>query len=96
MVVLVDENSASASEVFAGAMQDYGRAVVAGTTTFGKGSVNNLVPLSDGSAIYITIARWLTPKGHLIEGKGIKPDEQLDFSKVKGWQWAVDYLHSKQ
>jgi carboxyl-terminal processing protease len=95
MVVLVNGNSASGSEVFSGALQDDGRALIAGTQTFGKGSVDTLASLSDGSAIYITIARWLTPNGHLIEGKGIQPDQVLDFTTVDGIQWAIDYLHSK-
>jgi carboxyl-terminal processing protease len=92
MVVLVDQDSASASEVCAGVLQDYGRALIAGTTTYGKGSVNILARLSDGSGIYITIARWLTPNGHLIEGKGIHPDRELDFTQTDGIQWAVYYL----
>ena len=74
VVVLVNEFSASASEVFAGAIMDHGRAPTIGVTTFGKGSVNNLWPLSDGSAVNFTIARWYTPEGTLIEGKGIVPD----------------------
>jgi carboxyl-terminal processing protease len=74
LVVLVNEFSASASEIMAGAIIDQGRGPVVGTTTFGKGSVNNLWPLKDGSGIYFTIARWFTPKGSLIEGKGITPD----------------------
>ena len=96
MVVLVDSYSASASEIFSGALQDYGRALIAGTTTYGKGSVNVLASLSDGSGIYITIGRWQTPNGHLIEGQGIQPDEVLDFEKVDGIQWAIDYLHNKK
>lgn len=94
VVVLVDQYSASASEVLTGALQDHHRAVIAGATTYGKGSVNNLVQLPDGSGIYITIARWLTPNGNLIEGKGIIPDITVDFSKVDGVQWAIDYLNS--
>jgi carboxyl-terminal processing protease len=74
MVVLVNEFSASASEVLAGAIMDHGRAPVVGTTTFGKGSVNNLWPLSDGSGVNFTIARWFTPNGTLIEGEGIMPN----------------------
>jgi carboxyl-terminal processing protease len=78
MVVLVNEFSASASEVLAGAIMDQGRAPVVGTTTFGKGSVNNLWPLSDGSGVNFTIARWFTPNGTLIEGKGIMPNVILE------------------
>ena len=94
MVVLVNQYSASASEVLTGALKDHQRAVIAGTVTYGKGSVNNLVQLLDGSGIYITIGRWLTPNGTLIEGKGIKPDQAVDFTKVDGIQWAADYLNS--
>jgi carboxyl-terminal processing protease len=94
MVVLVDQYSASGSEVLAGALQDHKRAVIAGQKTYGKGSVNTLERLSDGSGIYITIARWQTPNGNLIEGKGIEPDQQVDFEKVDGIQWAIDYLNA--
>jgi len=94
MVVLVDENSASGSEVLAGALQDHDRATVAGTTTYGKGSVNGLYPLGDGSGLYITIARWLTPDGRLIEGQGIEPDIPLELTGDEGVQWALDYLNN--
>ena len=96
LVVLVDSYSASGSEVLAGALQDYGRATIAGTTTYGKGSINILRQLKDGSGLYITTARWLTPKGHLIEGKGIDPDYELEL-ELEGEdaiQWAIDYLKS--
>ena len=78
IVVLVNEFSASASEVFAGAIIDNERASIIGTTTFGKGSVNNLWPLDDGSGIIFTTARWFTPNGLLIEGEGITPDVVLE------------------
>jgi len=78
MVVLVNEFSASASEVFAGAIIDNERATIIGTTTFGKGSVNKLWPLDDGSGIIFTTARWFTPNGLLIEGEGITPDVLLE------------------
>ena len=74
MVVLVNEFSASASEVFLGAIKHHNRATSIGTTTFGKGSVNNLWPLSDGSGVNFTIAHWFTPDGLQIEGEGIPPD----------------------
>ena len=92
MVVLVDEFSASGSEVLAGALQDHGRATIAGTTTYGKGSVNILRQLSDGSGLYITTARWLTPNGRLIEAEGIDPDHTLELSGEDAVRWALDYL----
>ena len=73
VVVLMNEFSASASEVFAGAIMSHERAPTIGVTTFGKGSVNNVWPLSDGSAIIFSIGRWYTPDGRLIEGEGIDP-----------------------
>ncbi|MGD9118208.1 MAG: S41 family peptidase [Dehalococcoidia bacterium] len=92
MVVLVDEYSASGSEVVVGALQDYGRATIAGTKTFGKGSVNVLHQLSDGSGLYVTIGRWFTPEGRLIEGEGLYPDYALELEGEDLIQWAIDYL----
>jgi len=92
LVVLVDSFSASGSEVLAGALQDYARATIAGTTTYGKGSVNILRQLKDGSGLYITTARWLTPNGRLIEGEGISPDYELELKGEDTIQWAIDYL----
>lgn len=90
MVVLTDNYTASASEVLSGALQDYNRAVIAGTVTYGKGSVNTLYTLQDGSGVYITTHRWLTPNGKLIEGKGITPDYEL--KEEDAIEWALDYL----
>ena len=78
MVVLVNDFSASASEVLSGALRDQGRAKIVGVTTFGKGSVNNLWQLDDGSGVNFTIARWYTPNGSQIEGEGIVPDFEQD------------------
>jgi carboxyl-terminal processing protease len=74
MVVVVNGGSASAAEIFAGAMKDYGRAKVIGTKTFGKGSVQTLVDLDNGGSVKVTIAKWFTPLGVGIDGKGIDPD----------------------
>lgn len=93
VVVLVDQHSASGSEVLSGALQDHKRAVVVGVKTTGKGSVNRFVPLKDGSAISITVARWLTPSGRAIEGLGIEPDVVSDLTGDELVAWAVDYLH---
>jgi carboxyl-terminal processing protease len=94
MVVLLDNYSASGSEVLAGALQDHDRAVLAGMKTFGKGSVNVLLSLSDGSGLYITTARWLTPDGRLIEGQGLVPDYEFELTGEEAIQWAIDYLKS--
>lgn len=95
IVALSDNFSASGSEVLMGALQDYGRATIAGTRTYGKGSVNQFFKLSDGSGLYITIARWFTPKGRAIERKGIEPDIQLTLHGDEEIQWAIDFLKGK-
>ena len=96
MVVLVDNYSASGSEVLAGALRDHSRAVIAGSKTYGKGSVNVVHPLEDGSSLSITAARWLTPNGHLIEGEGLPPDYELEPDREGAIEWAIDHLKGRR
>lgn len=79
LVVLVDMNSASASEILAGAIQDYELGTLVGTTTFGKGIVQQIIPFDDGSAVKLTISAYYTPKGRNIHGIGIEPDMVCEF-----------------
>jgi carboxyl-terminal processing protease len=82
MVVLVNEASASSSEIVAGALKDMGRATIVGVKTFGKGSVQTIYPLSDGSAISVTTHKYLTAGEHLIDKKGIEPDIVVELSEM--------------
>ena len=87
MVVLVNGYTASAAEILAGALRDHGRAVIVGTRTFGKGSVQNIIELPDGSALKLTVARYYTPSGTSIQAEGIQPDmvvEQYDAATLEG------------
>lgn len=80
-VILINEGSASASEIVAGAMKDYQVATLVGKKTFGKGSVQDLEQFTDGSSLKLTVAHWLTPKGTSINEKGIDPDEEIDLTE---------------
>ena len=92
IAVLVDGDSASASEIFAGAMQDYERGPVIGTQTYGKGIVQTIVPLKDGTALKLTVSTYYTPKGRCIHGTGIEPDiiVEYDEEKASTGEWRDD------
>jgi len=102
LVLLVNEWSASGSEVLAGAIQDRGRANLVGNVTYGKGSINIVRELSDGSALYVTTARWLTPDGSLIEGIGLTPDFEVEITEEDilndrdpQLDFAIEYIESQ-
>ena len=78
IAVLINGQSASAAEVFAGALQDYGKAELVGVTSFGKGIVQSVIPLYDGSAIKLTTSHYYTPAGHDLHGQGLKPDVEVE------------------
>ena len=80
LVLVVDGGTASASEIIGGALQDQGRATLVGEKTYGKGSVQRVHELADGSSLHVTVARWLTPDGHLIDKVGLQPDVQISLS----------------
>ncbi len=90
MVVLINEGSASGSEILAGALQDYKRAIIVGIKSFGKGSVQTVIPLGDGSALRLTTSKYLTPLGREIHGKGVIPDIEVEDSKVEPAQKEKD------
>lgn len=90
LVVLVNGNSASASEILAGAIKDYGKGTLIGTTTFGKGIVQRVMPLSDGTALKLTISAYYTPNGNNIHGVGIEPDIVCEFDSDAYYEEEVD------
>lgn len=90
LVVLVNGNSASASEILAGAVKDYNKGVLVGETTFGKGIVQRVLPLTDGTALKLTISAYYTPKGNNIHGVGVEPDVTCEFDYDKYYEDGVD------
>ena len=90
-MVLINEGSASASEIVAGALQDHKRAVIAGLKSFGKGSVQTVRQIPDFGAVKMTTARYYTPSGHSIQAKGIEPDVEIprgkleEYPRLTGW-----------
>lgn len=94
MVVLVNGGSASASEIVAGALQDHKRAVIMGSRTFGKGSVQTILPLKNNTALKLTTARYFTPSGRSIQAEGINPDIELERIKVASVD--SDEVHIKE
>lgn len=89
LIILVNEYSASASEIVSGALQDNKRALIVGERTFGKGSVQSIVKLPDGSGLKLTVARYYTPSGVSIQAEGIKPDIEIEDVEVEGFSKAV-------
>jgi carboxyl-terminal processing protease len=85
LIVLINKGSASASEIVAGALQDHGRAVIMGTHSFGKGSVQTVLPISESRAVKLTTALYFTPNGRSIQAEGIEPDIQVERAKVTAY-----------
>ena len=99
MVVLINGNTASASEIFTGALKDYDKAEIIGTTSYGKGIVQSIIPFSDGSALKVTSSKYYTPSGICIHGVGIEPDQTVEYDRTLEYdnqlQAAIDYLNEK-
>ena len=89
MVILINSGSASASEIVAGALKDHKRAVILGTRSFGKGSVQSVIPISNSSAIRLTTARYYTPSGISIQAKGIVPDIEVELARIEAVKGGI-------
>ena len=96
IVVMINGNSASASEIFAAAMQDYKKATLVGTTSFGKGIVQSIIPISDGTAIKLTVSKYFTPNGICIHGTGVKPDVEVDLAEELKQKVVIEHEEDNQ
>lgn len=96
IAILISENSASASEIMAGAIRDYEYGTLIGTTTYGKGVVQQTFPMTDGSAVKLTVEKYFTPKGENIQDKGIDPDIELEYEFLGKEDEAYDYAKDNQ
>lgn len=96
LVVLVDSNSASAAEILTGAIKDYNKGTIVGTTTYGKGVIQQVFPLGDGSYVKLTTAKYYTPKGVCIHGKGIEPDVKVEYDGKANESGTYDITKDNQ
>lgn len=96
LAVLINGNSASASEIFAGAIQDYGTGTIIGTTSFGKGIVQSIIPLNDGTAVKVTVSKYFTPNGRNIHGSGIEPDIEVELDSEVTNKVVIEYEEDAQ
>ena len=96
LAVLVNGNSASASEIFAGAVKDYGIGTLVGTKTFGKGIVQRIISLNDGTGIKLTVAKYFTPKGNDIHQVGIEPDVEVELDEALKQKVTIEKSEDNQ
>ncbi len=96
LVVLINENSASASEIFAGAVKDYGIGTLVGTTSYGKGVVQSILDLGDGTAVKLTVSKYYTPNGNNIDGVGIEPDVEVEIPSEAYEDYVITYEEDTQ